>query len=868
MKTKNRKITLTLFIILILAYMPCIAFSAPIMPLSVDGFVYELDGYTQAPAGTFFSVYDISSGYYIEGRTGRGLNTGKYAVVVRGSANDLLNITASNGFNIVSRTATLSGVMHNVNLLLDTSIPNLPPEVVSDPVTAATEDLLYNYQVVASDPNGDNLTYSLFVNPWGMVISQDGLVSWTPTNDQVGFNDVTVEVSDGVFIDIQEFTIEVANVNDAPEIISGHITTATQDLPYSYDVEAVDVDGDELEFSLLESPDGMEINSSGYITWTPTKYQVGLNSVKVEVTDGELAVSQEFVIDVANVNDAPQITSSPLTLAVEDELYVYEVQAVDADGDAINYSLLEKPEGMAISGDGLISWTPTNDQVGFNNVTVEVSDGILSNVQAFEINVVNVNDAPEITSEPVKVAVAGLNYGYELEAFDIDSEELTYSLSGAPEGMTINETGFVSWEPKHKDSGICEITVEVYDGNIISEQVYNLTVFKIAKIDVFLDHAGNVSEVRVMLDFDRLYFDVQAVDKNTVIKEIVQRTNLTKPLVEELVKFHDKGQGGSPGSGGSNKKKDLETALNLIKDSDSITDMMVISLVKRNLNVRINKMLSKPRGIRHDLKKLVYEYLQIEREFNEDYIENYIKINFKVRKQWLDDNNIPPDGIVLSRYAETWEDLPTTFVEEKDGYAFYTSVTEGFSYFAITVSDKFLKKSMEEAVRNNKPLETVKWPGSITSFAVKTPFIISGIVYDKDGKTQLSSMPFSVKNLNTSEHFEGFTGEANQPGRFSVLMNGNLGDSILLEVGESHNKIYHILDLSDDLKNLQFILPSQKLGFVIQQKKEGTIIGIPLAMACSSLMIYFYIKIFRKKPQKPKKRIKLCMKNSKQNNKF
>ena len=93
----------------------------------------------------------------------------------------------------------------------------------------------------ASDPDvGDSLTYSLDVSPVGMTIdSVSGLISWTPNNSQVGFNSVTVRVMDllGLF-DTQAFTVDVANVNDQPSITSIPVTTGTEDIAYSYDVDA------------------------------------------------------------------------------------------------------------------------------------------------------------------------------------------------------------------------------------------------------------------------------------------------------------------------------------------------------------------------------------------------------------------------------------------------------------------------------------------------------------------------------------------------------------------------------------------------------------------------------------------------------
>jgi len=87
---------------------------------------------------------------------------------------------------------------------------NSSPVIESTPVTTAKEGAVYTYYVEATDPNEDTLTYSLTVSPTGMTInSTTGVITWTPTEDQVGENEVVVEVSDGSKSATQSFTITV-----------------------------------------------------------------------------------------------------------------------------------------------------------------------------------------------------------------------------------------------------------------------------------------------------------------------------------------------------------------------------------------------------------------------------------------------------------------------------------------------------------------------------------------------------------------------------------------------------------------------------------------------------------------------------------
>jgi hypothetical protein len=211
------------------------------------------------------------------------------------------------GFTVTGETKQRSLASDDINGILHLYGPkagNDPPNITSIPITTATQDVLYTYDVDATDPDvGDTLTYSLTTWPADMTInSSTGVIQWTPTNAQVGDNAVVVQVQDQApATDTQSFTITVANVNDPPNITSTPDTTATQDVLYTYDVDATDPDvGDTLTYSFTTSPAGMTINSStGVIQWTPTNAQVGDNAVVVEVQDQAAATdTQSFTITV------------------------------------------------------------------------------------------------------------------------------------------------------------------------------------------------------------------------------------------------------------------------------------------------------------------------------------------------------------------------------------------------------------------------------------------------------------------------------------------------------------------------------------------------------------------------------------------
>jgi len=222
---------------------------------------------------------------------------------------------------------------------------NHAPTITSTPSIIATVGVEYNYDVDATDPDGDTLIYSLTTKPTDMTInSSSGLISWTPTQ---GHYDVVVEVSDGSLTDTQSFTIYV--VDQFPIITSTPITTATVGVEYNYDVDAADPDGDTLIYSLTTKPTDMTINSSsGLISWTPTATHIGGNPVVVEVSGFDVSTSQSFTIVV------PGSLSGTIVS--------------DVGGPAVGGSLVDVKQGAAI-----ISTTTTNDQGRFG--VADLPDG-------------------------------------------------------------------------------------------------------------------------------------------------------------------------------------------------------------------------------------------------------------------------------------------------------------------------------------------------------------------------------------------------------------------------------------------------------------------------------------------------------------
>src|SRR5205085_1090953 len=111
----------------------------------------------------------------------------------------------------------------------------------------------------------------------------------------------------------QSFAITVRGVNVPPLISSTPPTKATIGQAYTYAVQASDVNGDPLAFTLATAPAGMTIDAtSGLIQWTPDATQVGARIVEIRVEDGQGgAAGQTYTVVVSQpAQNAPPVISS------------------------------------------------------------------------------------------------------------------------------------------------------------------------------------------------------------------------------------------------------------------------------------------------------------------------------------------------------------------------------------------------------------------------------------------------------------------------------------------------------------------------------------------------------------------------------
>jgi len=107
--------------------------------------------------------------------------------------------------------------------------------------------------------------------------------------------------------------------------------------------------------------------------------------------------------------------------------------------------------------------------------------------------------------------------------------------------------------------------------------------------------------------------------------------------------------------------------------------------------------------------KILYAYLYLELTTNDTYIHDedldYLIINFKVTKQWIN-NNIEKKNVTLMEYHNNeWQTLTTSYLDEDDNYVYYEATVTEASILAIVGGE--ITESL--GVSNGTPVEGLPW---------------------------------------------------------------------------------------------------------------------------------------------------------------
>jgi RHS repeat-associated protein len=197
--------------------------------------------------------------------------------------------------------------------------------------------------------------------------------------DRAGIYEARLVVNDG-FADSAAASVLLSTVNSAPLADPGPSLRIAEGLTAHLDgTRSSDVDGDPLHYrwSLLERPDGSDAALDDSTSPTPS-FRVdrfGAYDLQLVVNDGTVDSAPALLrVTTGNLPPVlPPLADIPtqLTPGVP---WTYPIPASDPDGTPLTFIPETIPDGMTVSPDGTLDWTPTESQTGEHPVIIQVVD--------------------------------------------------------------------------------------------------------------------------------------------------------------------------------------------------------------------------------------------------------------------------------------------------------------------------------------------------------------------------------------------------------------------------------------------------------------------------------------------------------------
>ncbi len=221
-------------------------------------------------------------------------------------------------------------------------------------------------------------------------------------------------------------------------------------------------------------------------TFITTSIIAGL-AVLIALTAAPIPVGAQLVQYYGGYNARPYWNKLSNLNVVQGETVNATVTAVDENGDALTYAILEAPQGSTFSNaTRTFTFTPNYTQLGSFPVVISATDGKTQPViGTFYVNVSTnfghytygggdaygyYNQAPYFsTTNSYYIASTGSNLSFYVTAIDPEGKQVRYSVTNLPAGASFNsETRQFSWTPVSGQRGSYTVTFLATDGGATS----------------------------------------------------------------------------------------------------------------------------------------------------------------------------------------------------------------------------------------------------------------------------------------------------------------------------------------------------------------------------------------------------------------
>lgn len=347
-----------------------------------------------------------------------------------------------------------------------------------------------------SDPNGDGLTVSttpVTAPANGMLsLNSNGSFTYTPNAGFSGSDSFKYSVSDGASSSTGTVSITVNRVNDDPvarddSLATDEDTTLTGNV-LSDNGNGADSDSDGGTLSVLVSSatsnGGLQLDSNGNFSYTPSKDFHGVDSFEYSLSDGQGGGDVgKVTITVRPVNDPPVARNDQFNgnanTPLSGNVLNNNGSGADTDVDSVSLSVNSTPVSgptrgsVVLNSNGSFTYTPNADFDGTDSFQYRLSDGALSDTATVTLIIAPPPNVPPVAKDDTfsvneDNAASGNVLADNGAGVDSDANDdgLTVSrLSGPSAGeLMLSSDGSFTLDPPDNFNGTITFAYTVSDG--------------------------------------------------------------------------------------------------------------------------------------------------------------------------------------------------------------------------------------------------------------------------------------------------------------------------------------------------------------------------------------------------------------------
>lgn len=333
--------------------------------------------------------------------------------------------------------------------------------------------------LTATDTENDPLTYTIVTQPAnGMLSGTAPDLTYAPQAGYSGTDSFTFKANDGQ-ADSNEATVSITinQLNISPVFNQITAKEGNENAQLGFKVLATDADGDVLDYSAANLPEGATFGYScgpgRLFSWKPASNQGSPQGTTYIVTfiasDGKSEVSQDVTITVYERNNPPVLNVyGARTVKAGNTIWI-RAEAKDLDNTPLQYTVNPLPQNASFydsrQGYWVLRWAPTPEQAGVYSLSFEVTDGELSDKEDITLTVYGDNHAPSIWVQDEASGRVGREISFYVSGWDRDLDPVTLSAVNLPQGASFNLSNnrkFI-WTPAAVQGGDYVVTFTVRD---------------------------------------------------------------------------------------------------------------------------------------------------------------------------------------------------------------------------------------------------------------------------------------------------------------------------------------------------------------------------------------------------------------------